>query len=233
MYGTEQAVEVAIESVKQRSFAIAYAWPGWSRAGRDEASALQTLVEYGSRYAAVLQSTSYAFNPPKDMEAYKVLERLQGNSTTAFGAPAMPIRGDDKPVSKVEWDRFYVLLQASWDTFDRALSAAKGKELRKGPRGGGRNLEKMLEHVIMADESYLAKLGWKFDKLKDQPFGDQIIHLRRAILDGLQASMGGDIPEKGPRGGLRWTPRFFVRRVLWHILDHAWEIEDRITLTHI
>jgi hypothetical protein len=227
MHRTESAVEIALESVKRKTFAIVYAWPGWARGGRDEASALGTLVEYGPRYAAVLKSTAYAFTPPEDLEAYKVIERLEGNSTTAFGAPAMPIRGDDKPVSEGEWVRFRVMLQASWEVFDRSLSATKGKELRKGPRGGGRDQVKMLEHVIMADESYLAKLGWKFDKLDDLSPGDQLAHIRHSILDGLQASIRGDIPSKGPRGGSRWTPRFFVRRVIWHILDHAWEIEDR------
>jgi hypothetical protein len=26
---------------------------------------------------------------------------------------------------------------------------------------------------------------------------------------------------------VRWKPRFFARRLLWHALDHLWEIEDR------
>jgi hypothetical protein len=44
----------------------------------------------------------------------------------------------------------------------------------------------------------------------------------------VRASARGEIPAKGPRGGLRWTARYFVRRLSWHILDHAWEIEDRM-----
>ena len=24
-----------------------------------------------------------------------------------------------------------------------------------------------------------------------------------------------------------WSPRYAVRRAAWHVLDHAWEIEDR------
>lgn len=50
---------------------------------------------------------------------------------------------------------------------------------------------------------------------------------RQAIMDGLAASARGDIPERGPRGGARWPARYFVRRVAWHVLDHAWEIVDR------
>jgi len=50
---------------------------------------------------------------------------------------------------------------------------------------------------------------------------------RSAVLEGLAASAGGKIAARGPRGGVRWKPRFFVRRLLWHALDHLWEIEDR------
>jgi hypothetical protein len=35
-------------------------------------------------------------------------------------------------------------------------------------------------------------------------------------------------PERVPRSGKLWTPRYFVRRTAWHALDHAWEIEDRL-----
>jgi hypothetical protein len=36
-----------------------------------------------------------------------------------------------------------------------------GKELRKGPRGGGRDPEKIMEHVLGAEASYFRQLGWK------------------------------------------------------------------------
>jgi hypothetical protein len=81
---------------------------------------------------------------------------------------------------------------------------------------------------MVADESYLARLGWKFKKPGGVSHEGAITHIRQAILDGLVASNQGEISTKGPRGGLRWTPRFFVRRVIGHVLDHAWEIEDRI-----
>jgi hypothetical protein len=48
------------------------------------------------------------------------------------------------------------------------------------------------------------------------------------MLDGLTAAAQGKIPAQGPRGGKRWSPRYFVRRVAWHVLDHAWELEDRL-----
>ena len=140
----------------------------------------------------------------------------------------MQIRNDTNPVSNVERAQFQSLLHASWKAFDQALSASEGIELHKGPRGGGRDQAKMLAHVIMADESYLGKLGWKFKRVKDEDPANTLLRIREAISEGFEASVLGHIPEKGPRGGLRWPPRFFLRRVLWHILDHTWEIEDRM-----
>ena len=48
------------------------------------------------------------------------------------------------------------------------------------------------------------------------------------MLAGLAASAKGEIPATSPRGGLRWSPRYLVRRSLWHIVDHTWEIEQRL-----
>ena len=47
-------IEVFVETGKKKTFAGAVDWPGWCRGGRDEAGALQALVDYGPRYARVL-----------------------------------------------------------------------------------------------------------------------------------------------------------------------------------
>ncbi|NPV41372.1 MAG: hypothetical protein HPY72_08540 [Anaerolineae bacterium] len=114
------------------------------------------------------------------------------------------------------------ILHAAWQAFDRAVAAAQGKSLRTGPRGGGRSLEKMIAHNNGAEEAYLTALGGKAKP------GTSDADLRLVMLDTLAASVRGEIPALGPRGGKRWSPRFFVRRVAWHALDHAWELEDRV-----
>lgn len=51
---------------------------------------------------------------------------------------------------------------------------------------------------------------------------------RRAVLvEALSHAVEQCVPETGPRGGKMWRPRYFVRRTAWHVLDHAWELEDR------
>ena len=54
-----------------------------------------------------------------------------------------------------------------------------------------------------------------------------MLETRSVVLDALSRAVTEGLPEKGPRGGALWTPRYFVRRTAWHALDHAWEIEDR------
>ena len=31
----------------------------------------------------------------------------------------------------------------------------------------------------------------------------------------------------GPLAERKWTQRYAARRIAWHALDHAWEMEDR------
>lgn len=229
MVQSMKKLDVYLEIGKKRTFAGAINWPGWCRSGRDEESALQALCDYGPRYARVLRSAELKFQAPSGVSAFAVIEQLEGDATTDFGAPGKAPSSDLRPVDDPELRHLQALLEACWRALDAAVSAATGKELRKGPRGGGRNLEGIVQHVLNSDASYLASLGWKLKKGEEDDLGQEPGQTRREILNALASAARGEIPARGPRGGIRWTPRYFVRRVAWHVLDHAWEIEDRIT----
>ena len=214
-------VPVYLETARTRVFAVVPAWPGWCRSGRSADAALQALLDYVPRYTLALQGAGLAFPSIKSVANLQVVASLPGNATTEFGAPDRPLPGDELPVEAAELERMRAILHASWQAFDRAVAAAQGKSLRMGPRGGGRDLEKMIAHNSGAEQAYLTALGGKA-----RP-GASDADLRLAMLETLDASVRGEIPALGPRGGRRWTPRFFVRRVAWHALDHAWELEDR------
>ena len=219
---------VYIETGRKRTFAGAIDWPGWCRIGNDEESALQALFEIGPRYAAVLQAAQIEFEAPLDPAAFVAVERLEGNATTDFGAPNISPGSDSRPVSDDEFLRLQALIMACWQAFDAAVIAATGRELRKGPRGGGRDLPEVIGHLIRSDASDLARLAWKFRLQDPENPADELGLLRQATLNAFARAALGDIPEQGPRSGEIWTPRHFVRRLAWHSLDHAWEIEDRI-----
>ena len=227
-----KSIDVYLETGEKRTFAGALDWPGWCRSGRDEASALQALLDYGPRYARVLSTNGkmkeFEFQTPTDVSSFVVVERIKGNAATDFGAPNLAPAQDAKPVDEKELARFQSILKACWRAFDATVRSAEGKELRKGPRGGGRELEGVVRHVLGADGSYLSSLSGKVAQDEAADLSEEMKRTRKAILQGLKAAAHGEIPERGPRGGIRWTPRYFVRRSAWHVLDHAWEIEDRI-----
>jgi len=223
-----EKINVYLETGKKRIFAGAIEWPGWCRSGRNEDAALRALCEYGLRYASVLRSAQLEFQSPADTSAFAVIEWLEGDATTDFGAPGKTPSSDIRRVDDADLRRFQDLLKACWQAYDAAASTATGKELHKGPRGGGRNLEGIVQHVLGADAGYLTRLGGKLEKGQEDDLGEELGQSRQAILDALASAARGEVPAQGSRGGARWTPRYFVRCVAWHILDHAWELEDRI-----
>jgi hypothetical protein len=228
MTSSSKKIDVYLEIGKKRTFAGAIEWPGWSRSGRDEASALQALCDYSARYERVLHRTQLGFQAPEDVSAFNVVERLEGNVTTDFGAPGIAPSSDTRSVDEAELQRFKTLLEACWQALDAALQAAAGKELRKEPRGGGRDQEKMVKHVLEAEAAYLARIGWKLKLGADLQASEKFDLTRQAALNAVEDAFQGNLPMQGPRGGIRWTVRYYVRRSAWHLLDHAWEVEDRI-----
>ena len=223
-----QTVPVSLEVGKKRVFACALGWPGWCRWGKDETTALEALLAYGPRYAQVLQQAGMAFQPPSQLDQLTVVERHPGKGATDFGAPAVPAATDGDTIDEAELARLQRLLRACWQAFDKAMQEAAGKELRKGPRGGGRTAEKILEHVVEAEASYLRRLAWKPPRTSDLGPQESLEPVRQAVLEALARAVREGLPARGPRGGALWPPRYFVRRVAWHALDHAWEIEDRL-----
>jgi hypothetical protein len=217
--------DVYLEVGAKRVFACAVDWPGWCRSGPDEATALRALLDCGRRYAAVVRSTRLGFDAPTRLEELRVVERLVGNATTDFGALGVIPSSDRASANPAECAWFERVIRAGWRALDAARKRATGKVLRKGPRGGGRELDAIVRHVADADGGHLAAVGWKLRSAGT--LADRVDETRRAIIQVLGASGRGEIPATGPRGGNRWPVRFFVRRVAWHAIAHAWEIERR------
>jgi hypothetical protein len=218
---------IYLEIGAKRSFAGALAWPGWCRLGRDPDLALAALLAAGPRYAQVLLAAQIPFSPPATTADFAIVEQLVGNSTTDFGAPDLVPAADREPVDDAELLRFEQLLRAFWQAFDAAVEAAEGKQLQRGPRGGGRDREGIVAHVIGADCAYLASLPWSLKLTATTPLQQQLVETRQAMVEALGAAVRGELPAQRPRGGTIWPPRYFVRRVAWHVLDHTWELEDR------
>jgi hypothetical protein len=216
-----------LEIGKRRVFAVALDWPGWARSARYEDDAVQGLVEYGPRYVASIGALAKGLDLPLQPADVAIVERVEGNSTTDFGAPDVITTFDRKPPTEVELEPLIGLLQAAWDAFDVAADAAEGKTLRpSGPRGGGRSIERMREHVRESDAGYSSAIGGRRGGE-----GASWTQVQEAFIAAVKARARGELPDVGPRGGERWPARYAIRRSAWHALDHAWEIEDRSQAT--
>lgn len=204
-------IAVALESTAKRTFAWAIDWPGWCRGAKTEEAAIDALAEYRDRYAVVAEVAGLRF-PGAD--AFDIVERAPGTATTDFGAPNVIVASDRRPLTAAQARREADLLAAAWRVLDDVAATAP-PTLRKGPRGGGRDRDDVVRHVTEAEHSYAAKLGIRRRDLGDKPFRD-------AVLEALRAARSGDALV--PKG---WPPRSMTRRMAWHVLDHAWEIEDK------
>ena len=209
---TGKRIAVSIEAADKKAFATAVDWPGWSRSGKTEELAVEALVAYADRYRPVAKLAGETF-PAGGALDIDVVERQGGGGGTEFGVPSNVTDQDRRKTSARDGDRLARLVEAAWKTFDSVAKAAP-EELRKGPRGGGRNTSKVVEHVVGADEAYAREMGIKLKA--------PIAELRAAMLEVLRQPSDGS-----PMAGRRWTARYAAHRIAWHALDHAWEIEDR------
>ena len=210
---------VVVEAGAKRVFASALDWPGWARAGRDEESALEALADYAPRYRPVAEAAGVAF-PVGAGSALEVVEFVPGSATTDFGAPGTMAATESDRLTPAEARRRADLVRATWATLDTVVAGAPAA-LRKGPRGGGRDRDAVVQHVCNAEAAYARKLGLRF-KEPDAADAVAVGALRDAIDAVLRDARSGEPAEvKG------WPPRYAARRIAWHVLDHAWEIEDK------
>jgi hypothetical protein len=220
---------VVLEVAPKRAFASALDWPGWSRGAKTADEALGALVSYGRRYATVAKRGGVAFSPPSDASSLEIVERLEGGGGTEFGVPGASATAEAQPVTPAELERLVSLLRGSWAAFDAAARRAVGVELTKGPRGGGRELTKIIGHVREAEAAYLGQLGSRPPSAADEDPEQPMALLRAAFVAALEDA-GAGRPFANPRNTKRpWSVPYTIRRSAWHVLDHAWEIEDRST----
>ena len=151
------------------------------------------------------------------------VESLPGSSGTEFGVPSAIGELDRRPTDAGEAERLARLVEAAWAELDRVAASAPA-ELRKGPRGGGRDRDKMIGHVDESDGYYAREIGALPEAAGPWPIARRSRRCAAAMLDVLRRPSDGT-----PLAGRTWTARYAARRIAWHALDHAWEMEDRST----
>jgi hypothetical protein len=219
-----QPVSVYLERGAHRTFALAVDWPGWARSARDDEAALEALAQYLPRYETALRAAGQqgpATGP--DGPRFTVVERVAGNATTDFGAPGVVPALDTGQWPADVAERQAALVAACWARVD-VVAANAPAQLRKGPRGGGRDRDAVVEHVLNAELAYARKIGVKVAAPKDD---EAVREYRRRLLAALRDPAVAPAPSERAKG---WPVAYAARRIGWHALDHAWEIEDRSDL---
>src|SRR5919204_5498395 len=98
MAGKHDGLPVYVEVGKKRVFTGALEWPGWSRSGRDEETALEALLAYAPRYRRAMGRAATGLVAPKDVDGFHVVERIRGDASTDFGVPGASPKADRSPL---------------------------------------------------------------------------------------------------------------------------------------
>jgi hypothetical protein len=215
------ALRVILEiGKKRRVVAGAMDWPGLDRWGKSEEDALAKLSSYLPRYAGVAErcGLASAFNRSREVE---VVERVPGSSSTDFwGIAHVPSQIERDVLSAADLERRLDLLRAGWAHFDEVATRVS-EELRPGARGGGRSRDEIIRHVYASERhNWWRKVGFRMeDGVRLAP--EELAALRQQYLDLIRAYNAEGKPAR------TWPIQFLVRRTAHHVMDHAWEMEDR------
>lgn len=219
--GMADPVRVMLErGKKKRVVACAFDWPGWDRSARIGTDVLVDLAAYRPRYARVAELAGFGaeFEATGGLE---VVERLEGiGMTDYYGLSGRAAAPENDRMTAAECERKIALLRASWRTFD-AVAARVSPELRKGPRGGGWDKDRIIQHVNGAEiDEFAPKVGVKVP-LGTRDDAEALRAYRDAFVGGIREHNARGEPARS------WALQFLIRRCAWHMLDHAWELEDR------
>lgn len=205
----------------KRAVAFALDWPGWSRGAKSPEQALETLAAYRDRYRPVARIAGIA-DELDDGNGLEIVEDHVGNTSTDFwGISWLPSSTEGGPMAPEVLDRRLALLEGAWRFFDE-VAARVSPEMRRGPRGGGRNRDEIIAHVFGNERVQFSKrVGVATPPGVMLTPGGLRTH-REQFLAGLRRYNA-----ENRKIGRTWTLQFLVRHCAFHVLDHAWEMEDR------
>jgi len=219
--GMTDALRVILEmGKKRRVVAGAMDWPGLDRWGTTEDDALGKLSSYRPRYSGVAERAGLdgAFASARDVQ---VVERVPGSSSTDFwGIAHVPSQIEAEVLSPADLERRLNLLRACWASFDD-VAAHVSHELRPGARSAGRSRDQIIRHVYYNEPEQFSRKVEVRTPIEVVLTPDGLAAHRQAYLDAIRAYNAEGKPAR------TWPIQFLVRRTAHHVMDHAWELEDR------
>lgn len=202
--------------------AFAIDWPGWSRGAKTPDLAIETLEAYRDRYrpVAALAGLQAEFDAAGPLEIIE--DHVGVGSTDFWGISFAPSSTEYDRMPDEEVDRKLELLEATWRYFDE-VAARVSPDLRPGPRGGGRSRDQIVRHTIGNEVVDLWKRVGVHAPVETLDAPERIRARRDEFVDALR-----QYNDEGTKvGGRNWTVALLLRHTAYHVMDHAWEMEDR------
>jgi hypothetical protein len=206
----------------KKAAAFAIDWPGWSRGAKAPDAAVELLETYRERYQPIarLAGLEPEFDRAGPLEI--VEDHVGVGSTDFWGISFAPSSFELAPMPEGELERKLALLEAAWRFFDD-VAARVSPELEKGPRGGGRNRDEIVRHVIGNERGDLARKIGVLTDIDDLLRPEGV----RAHREEYVAAMRDYNAQGKMARGRNWTIPLLLRHTAFHVLDHAWEMEDK------
>lgn len=206
--------------------AVAPDWPGLERGAKTEEEAVERLRVYFLRYSQVakLAEMNAEFDAIQNVD---VVEQYPGTGSTDFWGISFAFSSIDKQaMSDDELEREMKLMQACWAFFDDVRGRVSA-EMRKGPRGGGRDRDRIVRHTLAAEQDWAKGVGVAMEVVtSDGVVGmdEEVKAYRAAYCQAIR-----DYHSQGKMAGnvAKWPLRFLIRHTAFHTMDHAWEMEDK------
>lgn len=216
------AIELGPKGKKHVAYAID--WPGLERNGKTPEAAFEHMSSYLERYAVIAERAGFAKEFAAVTEPEISVEYEGTGSTDFWGISFAHGPNDHEPMADEELERHLALLKASWDEFDE-IGQRVSPQMERGPRGGGRDRDEIVAHLVYAELTWLKKLDIRPEFKEIFPLEKRKIH-HQGVIDELRRRHLEQLPVKA-KGGPPWTVRFTIRHLAYHVLDHAWEMEDK------
>lgn len=219
------SIPIVLERGPKSKRFVAYSvdWPGWSRGAKTGEAAVETLERYRERYREVARRAGLAaaFDAGGLPE---VAEERVGTPSVDFWAISFSASSrEHEQLADDVLDRRLALLRAAWALFDD-VAASVSPELRKGPRGGGRERDEIVRHVMRVESLDFAKqVGLRYEEDSAPVAAEARPPYREAYVAAIRDYNAGRVAKRMRS----WTLPFLIRHSAFHTLDHAWEMQDR------
>ncbi|MBA2382624.1 MAG: hypothetical protein H0V73_10995 [Chloroflexi bacterium] len=207
----------------KRSVAFSLDWPGWSRGAKTPEAALETLESYRERYRPIAELAGIAADFDAAGPIDVVEDRVGPGSTDFWGISFAPSSTErDDPMDPARLERGITIVQACWVFFDGVVARVSA-EMRKGPRGGGRDRHRIFRHTVRTEsEDFAKQVGLRIEE-EGALTPDGLRRHRETYVAAMRAYNAGEVAKRMRS----WTLPYLIRHTAFHTLDHAWEMEDK------